>query len=172
MSNLILQFLSVPRADTRRYEILRLIASFLQWNDAEREKAGLQRQSDRSSSYNFLGLGGLLSSQQRQPSQSEDKSPGDEVRMFGSPSPLPISLSSSSCRKLRGPRRVPGPPTSRVPQRLRQTTRPPRSRVRLISTVYRTSIAPCVVHLNRQVIVELSGTCARGAKLDEFLESL
>ncbi|WFD19600.1 hypothetical protein MCAP1_001834 [Malassezia caprae] len=78
MSNLILQFLGVPRADTRRYEILRLMASILQWNDAEREKAGLQRQSDRSSSYNFLGLGGLLSSQPRQPSQTEDKSSGDE----------------------------------------------------------------------------------------------
>ena len=57
MSNLILQFLSMPRADTKRYEILRLIASILQWDDAEREKAGLQRQSDRSHGYGFLGLG-------------------------------------------------------------------------------------------------------------------
>ncbi|CCU97708.1 unnamed protein product [Malassezia sympodialis ATCC 42132] len=68
-----------PRADTRRYEILRLMASILQWNDAEREKAGLQRHSDRSSGYNILGLGGLLSFHPRQPSQSEEKSPGDEV---------------------------------------------------------------------------------------------
>ena len=81
MSNLILQFLSAPRADTRRYEILRLMASILQWNDAEREKAGLQRHSDRSSGYNILGLGGLLSFHPRQPSQSEEKSPGDEVRI-------------------------------------------------------------------------------------------
>lgn len=80
MSNLILQFLGVPRADTRRYEILRLMASILQWNDAEREKAGLQRQSERSSSYNFLGLGALLSSHPREPSQSEEKASADEVR--------------------------------------------------------------------------------------------
>lgn len=60
MSNLILQFLSMPRADTKRYEVLRLIASILQWDDTEREKAGLQRQHDRSqgSYYGFWGFGG------------------------------------------------------------------------------------------------------------------
>ncbi|WFD26687.1 hypothetical protein MNAN1_001672 [Malassezia nana] len=77
MSNLILQFLGVPRADARRYEILRLMASILQWNDAEREKAGLQRQGERSTGYSFLGLRGLLSSQSSQPSQPEEKT-GDE----------------------------------------------------------------------------------------------
>ena len=60
ISNLLLQFLSTPRADTKRYEMLRLIASILQWDDTEREKAGLQRQLDRSqsSSYGFWGFGG------------------------------------------------------------------------------------------------------------------
>ena len=37
ISNLLLQFLSTPRADTKRYEMLRLIASILQWDDTERE---------------------------------------------------------------------------------------------------------------------------------------
>lgn len=62
MSNLFLQFLAVPRADTKRFEILRLMASILQWDDNEREKAGLQRQSERSQGYGFLGLGSLMPS--------------------------------------------------------------------------------------------------------------
>ena len=77
MSNLILQFLSMPRADAKRYEILRLIASILQWDDAEREKAGLQRQIDRSHGYGFLGLGGLMSSP-RKASTAETQSSADE----------------------------------------------------------------------------------------------
>jgi len=43
VSNVFLSFLSTPRADTKRYEMLSLLASILSWNDNEREKAGLQR---------------------------------------------------------------------------------------------------------------------------------
>lgn len=77
MTNLMLQFLTAPRADTKRFEILRLIASVLQWDDAEREKAGLQRQSDRSLGYGFLGLGGLVSSP-RKSMQASTSNANDE----------------------------------------------------------------------------------------------
>jgi hypothetical protein len=45
MTNFLLQFLSLPREDTKRYEILNLIASLLEWNDEQRHKAGLARQT-------------------------------------------------------------------------------------------------------------------------------
>jgi len=43
MTNFLLQFLSLPREDTKRYEILNLIASILEWNDEQRQKAGLAK---------------------------------------------------------------------------------------------------------------------------------
>ncbi|PWN48624.1 hypothetical protein IE53DRAFT_389161 [Violaceomyces palustris] len=43
VTNLLLQFLTTPRADAKRFEMLSLIASVLQWNDEERETAGLQK---------------------------------------------------------------------------------------------------------------------------------
>jgi len=43
VTNVILSFLSTPRADSKRFEMLSLLASILSWNDQEREKAGLQR---------------------------------------------------------------------------------------------------------------------------------
>ena len=45
MTNFLLQFLSLPREDTKRYEILNLISSLLEWNDEQRQKAGLARQT-------------------------------------------------------------------------------------------------------------------------------
>lgn len=45
MTNFLLQFLSLPREDTKRYEILNLISSLLEWNDEQRQKAGLARTS-------------------------------------------------------------------------------------------------------------------------------
>lgn len=44
MTNVLLSFLTTPRNDTKRFEMLSLLASVLSWTDAEREKAGLQRQ--------------------------------------------------------------------------------------------------------------------------------
>ena len=46
MTNFLLQFLCLPREDTKRYEILNLISSLLEWNDEQRQKAGLARISD------------------------------------------------------------------------------------------------------------------------------
>lgn len=43
VSNVLLQFLSTPRADSKRFEMLTLLSTILQWTDDEREKAGLQR---------------------------------------------------------------------------------------------------------------------------------
>ncbi|KAI3605253.1 guanylate kinase [Moniliophthora roreri] len=43
VTNVLLSFLTTPRADAKRFEMLSLLATILSWNDAEREKAGLQR---------------------------------------------------------------------------------------------------------------------------------
>ncbi|KAL0569020.1 hypothetical protein V5O48_012955 [Marasmius crinis-equi] len=43
VTNVLLSFLTTPRADAKRFEMLSLLASILAWNDSEREKAGLQR---------------------------------------------------------------------------------------------------------------------------------
>jgi len=43
VTNVLLQFLSTPRGDTKRFEMLTLLASVLSWTDDERERAGLQR---------------------------------------------------------------------------------------------------------------------------------
>lgn len=45
VTNVLLSFLATPRADPKRFEMLKLLASVLSWSDAEREKAGLQRGS-------------------------------------------------------------------------------------------------------------------------------
>ena len=43
MTNVLLQFLSLPREDTKRFEILNLIASILEWTEEQRQRAGLAR---------------------------------------------------------------------------------------------------------------------------------
>lgn len=43
VTNVLLSFLTTPRADPKRFEMLSLLASVLSWSDPEREKAGLQR---------------------------------------------------------------------------------------------------------------------------------
>lgn len=43
VTNVVLQFLNTPRGDAKRFEMLTLLSSILQWTDDEREKAGLQR---------------------------------------------------------------------------------------------------------------------------------
>ena len=55
VTNVLLSFLSTPRADGKRFEMLSLLASVLSWNDLEREKAGLQRvnSSDTSTAPSF-----------------------------------------------------------------------------------------------------------------------
>lgn len=43
ITNVLLQFITTPRTDPKRFEMLGLMASILQWSDQERERAGLQR---------------------------------------------------------------------------------------------------------------------------------
>ncbi|KAJ7598831.1 hypothetical protein C8J56DRAFT_769797 [Mycena floridula] len=43
VTNVLLSFLTTPRADAKRFEMLSLLATILAWSDPEREKAGLQR---------------------------------------------------------------------------------------------------------------------------------
>jgi len=43
VTNILLTFLNTPREDTKRFEILGLLASILSWSDEERMRAGLQR---------------------------------------------------------------------------------------------------------------------------------
>jgi chromosome segregation ATPase len=56
VTNVFLQFVSIQRGDAKKYEVLQLIASVLDWNDEQREKAGLVRPgtSANSSSNNTL----------------------------------------------------------------------------------------------------------------------
>lgn len=72
VTNLFIQFLLVPHADSKRFEILRLIASVLQWSDEDREKAGLQRSQGGISSM----LGSLVGRRRAAPNA------GDEVRSY------------------------------------------------------------------------------------------
>ena len=78
VTNVLLSFLSTPRADGKRFEMLSLLASVLSWNDLEREKAGLQRVSslDTPSASSFWGR----SSSAGSPAKAElDKSDETEV---------------------------------------------------------------------------------------------
>ena len=43
VTNILLTFLCTPREDTKRFEMLGLLASILSWSDDERMRAGLQR---------------------------------------------------------------------------------------------------------------------------------
>ncbi|KAF8421918.1 hypothetical protein EV426DRAFT_535836 [Tirmania nivea] len=43
VSNVFLSFLSIQRGDAKKFEVLQLIASVLDWNDEQRERAGLAR---------------------------------------------------------------------------------------------------------------------------------
>ncbi|CDZ96312.1 GRIP-related Arf-binding domain [Phaffia rhodozyma] len=43
VTNILLAFLSSPRADPKKFEMLSLLSSILSWDEAERETAGLQR---------------------------------------------------------------------------------------------------------------------------------
>ncbi|KAF8273443.1 hypothetical protein EI94DRAFT_1769252 [Lactarius quietus] len=50
VTNILLTFLNTPREDTKRFEILGLLASILSWSDEERVRAGLQRMGLNSTS--------------------------------------------------------------------------------------------------------------------------
>lgn len=52
VTNILLTFLCTPREDTKRFEMLGLLASILSWSDEERMRAGLQRIGNSAPSAN------------------------------------------------------------------------------------------------------------------------
>ncbi|GAA6062091.1 hypothetical protein JCM10212_002341, partial [Sporobolomyces blumeae] len=57
VSNVLITFLNTPRGDTKRFEMLQLIASILSWTDDQREKVGLQRASGALSGPGVIASG-------------------------------------------------------------------------------------------------------------------
>ena len=57
VTNVLLSFLSTPRADPKRFEMLGLLGTILGWGDAERERAGLIRGLGTVSSAGATGNG-------------------------------------------------------------------------------------------------------------------
>ncbi|EGF98381.1 uncharacterized protein MELLADRAFT_73614 [Melampsora larici-populina 98AG31] len=43
VTNVLLSFITTPRADTKRFEMLSLLATILSWNDDQRQQVGLQK---------------------------------------------------------------------------------------------------------------------------------
>ncbi|GAA5981922.1 hypothetical protein JCM10908_004667 [Rhodotorula pacifica] len=57
VSNVLITFITTPRGDSKRFEMLQLIASILSWTDDQREKVGLQRASGALSSSSIISSG-------------------------------------------------------------------------------------------------------------------
>ncbi|KAG9021006.1 hypothetical protein FS837_007685, partial [Tulasnella sp. UAMH 9824] len=55
VTNVILSYLTTARGDSKRFEMLSLLASILSWSDTERETAGLQKQSAAAKQQAQLG---------------------------------------------------------------------------------------------------------------------
>lgn len=49
ISNLLISFVSIPRADPKKFEVLELLSSFLNWDDDKKRQAGLIYDSDKNS---------------------------------------------------------------------------------------------------------------------------
>lgn len=64
ISNLLISFVAIPRADPRKFEVLDLISSFLNWDDDKKRQAGLLHDNQRvprsaeskSNTENFVSL--------------------------------------------------------------------------------------------------------------------
>lgn len=85
VTNMLISYLTTPRGDSKRFEMLSLLASILQWTDDERENAGLQRKGGLSPGSATTGssLWGRASGKGKGPEQLE-KTDETEVR-FTSP---------------------------------------------------------------------------------------
>ncbi|CCF59226.1 hypothetical protein KAFR_0G01920 [Kazachstania africana CBS 2517] len=49
ISNLLISFVSIPRADPKKFEVLELLSSFLNWDEDKKQQAGLINNLERSS---------------------------------------------------------------------------------------------------------------------------
>lgn len=90
VTNVLLQFITTPRADAKRFEMLGLLATILSWTDAEREKAGLQRTHTGAAASGGGSFWG-------RPSMGTRESPGklektDETEVCGSLASFRIAL--------------------------------------------------------------------------------
>lgn len=86
MTNVLLQFIVTPRADPKRFEMLSLLATILSWEDAEREKAGLQRVGGSTTPGARKGSSARRKDSEAGPGQGrtqEEQDKYNEVRMFG-----------------------------------------------------------------------------------------
>lgn len=52
ISNLLISFVSIPRADPKKFEVLELLSSFLNWDDDKKRQAGLIYDSEKNSNGN------------------------------------------------------------------------------------------------------------------------
>lgn len=59
VSNLIIQFVTIPRGDTKKFEVLQLISSTLGWDEAQRVQAGLSK-ANTGNGDNPSSIGGFL----------------------------------------------------------------------------------------------------------------
>ncbi|GME76128.1 unnamed protein product [[Candida] boidinii] len=48
ISNLFISFLQIPRADAKKFEVLKLISNFLNWDDDKKRHAGLMSSSAKA----------------------------------------------------------------------------------------------------------------------------
>ncbi|ORY24667.1 hypothetical protein BCR39DRAFT_566528 [Naematelia encephala] len=78
VTNILLSFLTTHRADSKRFEMLSLLSTILSWDDAEREKAGLQRMGGSSAS-GTKSPGGKNA--RRESSKGKERSAEEEAAM-------------------------------------------------------------------------------------------
>lgn len=81
VTNVLLSFLTTPRADAKRFEMLSLLATILSWSDSEREKAGLQRAQPAPAS-NASGFWGRSSTSSAPKGPELEKTDETEVCVF------------------------------------------------------------------------------------------
>ncbi|KAF4564578.1 hypothetical protein EYR40_010744 [Pleurotus pulmonarius] len=146
VSNVLLSFLTTPRGDAKRFEMLGLLATVLSWSDAEREKAGLQRtntpvsgsgilwgrsptpapkaeleKSDETESFSRLWVEFLLTESS---AGTENTPPPKNVSLPGSPTVASHNLSPS----LKSTRRIVSSSSSPMTSSPNLTLGPPPSR--------------------------------------------
>ncbi|EPT02100.1 hypothetical protein FOMPIDRAFT_1059377 [Fomitopsis schrenkii] len=61
VNNVLLSYLSTPRGDPKRFEMLSLLSSILSWTDDERERAGLQRKGGPAPAPAMSAMAGFFS---------------------------------------------------------------------------------------------------------------
>ncbi|KAH3666971.1 hypothetical protein OGAPHI_003421 [Ogataea philodendri] len=56
ISNLLISFLQLPRADAKKFEVLQLISNFLNWDDEKKRHAGLMSSNSKTNSSSILNV--------------------------------------------------------------------------------------------------------------------